>query len=123
MTNASENDLLIEEMMEAEKAPEPGTLHIKDILHRGDEDVPVPIVLGALESAGYAFLYDTKSGERSLTNRNMLQAQLKKTREDGSRVFTTRVPRDAKGKLIEPKRGAVKCLLHADGPNRAEYDA
>ncbi|MDO8704765.1 MAG: hypothetical protein Q7J84_07450, partial [Sulfuricaulis sp.] len=47
----------------------------------------------------------------------------KKTREDGSRVFTTRVPRDAKGKLIEPKRGAVKCLLHADGPNRAEYDA
>lgn len=123
MTMIAENESLIEEMLEAEKAPEPGTMHIREVLHRGDENVPMPLVIGALASAGYSFIYDTKTGERSLTNRNMLKAQLEKKRDDGSRVFSLRAPKDAKGKTIKPIRGKIKCILHADDPSRAEFDA
>jgi len=112
-----ERDKLLEELTrDAEPAPEPGTLHIKDIIHRGDEDLPAPMVAQALESACWVFVYDTKTGERSIINRNMLAAQLDKRREDGSRIFTTVKP------ATPPARGTFKCLLHPTSPNRALYD-
>jgi hypothetical protein len=110
-------EVLIEEMQKAEAAPEPGTLNMKDIIHRGDEDLPASIVANALQSAGWVYIYDSKTFERSICNRNMLHDVLNKKREDGSRVFTTAKP---KGK---PTRGTHKCLLHPDQPQRKEYDA
>ena len=107
---------LPEEMLrDAEITAEPGTIGKDPIVHKGDEEIPAPMV-AKLKSAGYVFIYDTKTGEQSLTNRNMLPTQLKKKRADGSLVFTTVKPKKT------PKRGTHKCLLHADDPNRSHYD-
>jgi hypothetical protein len=69
-----------------------------------------------VQSAGYVKIYDTRTGEMSLCNRNMLRHHLEKRRPDGSAVFTTVKPK------IAPKRGHLKCMLHPDDPNRAHYD-
>lgn len=107
---------LEELLQEAENAPEPGTLRVKDILHSGEGDLPAPMVVSALDNAGYAYVYDTQTRERSVVNRNMLPGLLRKVREDGSRVFTTQKPSS------KPKRGRLCCLLHPSNPNRAHYD-
>jgi hypothetical protein len=107
---------LLEQMAEAENAPEPGTMSMKEIIHRGDEDVPASVVADALTSAGWVYIYDTKTGDRSICNRNMLPDVLKKRREDGSQVFSCRKPG------VEPKMGTHKCYLHPDQPERPEYD-
>jgi len=109
------NEQLIEEMLaEAEDAPEPG---VGDrIIHRGDENQPAPMTVSELASAGWVYIYDTKDGDRSIANRNMLSMLLDVRYPDGSRRFTTR-------KLpYEPKAGTYKCMLHADDPNRSHYD-
>jgi hypothetical protein len=111
------NDKLLEEMVRsAESAPEPGATRVGEVVHKGDEGQPAPMVISKVASAGYAYIYDTVTGERSLTNNNMLLSQLKKTRPDGSRVFSTMKP------SVVPKRGQLKCLLHQDDPNREHYD-
>ena len=118
VTIEAENDQLLEQLLAmGEPAPEPGTLRPREIIHRGDDDVPAPVIAAALESAGYVYIYDTRTGERSLTNRNMLPTQLKKRREDGTPVFTT--IRSA----MQPARGTHRCLLHPDHPDRAKWDA
>jgi len=113
----TENTKLIEELMkDAEKAEEPGGADSSRLIHAGDDEMPAPMVRTKLESAGYVYVWDTRTGERSVVNRNMLPKQLEKTREDGSRVFTTMRPKQ------KPKRGNLKCLLHPDSPNRKHYD-
>lgn len=95
---------------------EPGTFRRNAVLHRGDDELPVQMVTKELISAGYCYMYDTKTGERSLTNLNMLPAQLRKKHEsDGTPMFTTKEP------VVKPVRGKFKCLLHADDPNRELY--
>ncbi len=112
-----DNEKLIEEMIkDAEVAAEPGELAKKQVLHKGDDEVPSPMVTAELKSAGYVYIYDTRTGDRSKCNRNMLMQHLKKTRGDGSIVFTTKNPG------IAVKRGTLKCLLHAGDPNRQHYD-
>lgn len=106
-----------EAILEALAADEPGDLKPGDVLHRSDGDVPAPILAKALTSAGYAHLWNTQTGERITTNKSMLRTQLSKTREDGSKVFTTRDPN-----IVTP-RGTYRCLLHPEGEHRAEYDA
>jgi len=69
-----------------------------------------------MQSAGYVYIYDTQTRERSICNRNMLTQHLKKTRKDGSPVFTTRKPKEG------PVRGTLKCMLHPDDPDRYHYD-
>ena len=108
---------MAELLLTAEKAPEPGTLTMREILHRGDEDLPAAMVVKALDSAGWVYLYDTQTRERSLCNRNMLPDALKKKRPDGSRIFTTVSPKSPAA------RGKVKCMLHPKGPDRALYDS
>ena len=95
-------------------APEPGVMAPKDVIHPGDMDVP-PMVLASLTSAGHTYIYDTRTGQRSLTNNNMLPTQLKKLRPDGSRVFTTIKPN------VASVAGTVLCMLHETHPNRSEY--
>lgn len=119
----NESELIIEEMMrDAEAAQEPGTLHMRDVLHRSDEELPATMIAGVLRSAGYVFIYDNRTGERSLTNNNMLPAQLRKTRKDGSLLFSMKRPKDTNGNYITPQQGIYKCELHPDSHNRSEYD-
>ena len=106
-------DALIEE---AEKAAEPGTLKLDQVVHRGDEDLPAPMRTMELESAGYTYIYDTVTNERSLTNNNMLPAQLQKMRANGSPYFTTRKPIDP------PTSGSMLCPLHERSQMRAYYN-
>lgn len=94
-----------------------------DIVHTGDSGLDAQMVVGKIVEPGIVEIYDTRSGERSLTSRHMLGLQLTKTRADGSQVFDIAPPRDAKGKIIEPKRGKLKCWLHPKSPNRDLYDS
>lgn len=113
--------VLLAMMGNTERAPEPGTLRTKDVIHAGDDAFPMPVVAGALSSAGYTYIYDTRTGERSVTNNNMLPTQMRKRRLDGSLVFSLRAPVDAQGQVIQPARGSFRCLLHPDA-RTAEYD-
>lgn len=112
-----DTEKLIEEMInEAEKAVEPGELTKGQVINQGSEDMPAPMVALEVQSAGYVPIYDTRTGERSVCNRNMLVQSLKKKRPDGSTVFTTAKPK------TPPMRGTFKCLLHPDDPNRKHYN-
>lgn len=104
-----------EMVKEAEEAPEPGSNDSKMLNSKVEEQV-APTFIAKVESAGYAYIYDTRTGERSLTNRNMLTQQLKKKRDDGTTVFTTVKPN------VEPFKGIFKCFLHPDDSNRKHYD-
>ena len=108
----------IEELMqEVEEAEEPGNLREGQVLHRSNDDMPLGVQVASVASAGHVFIYNTKTGSQSKTNRNMLEAQLKKVfPEDGTRGFTTVKP------PFEPPRGTYKCLLHADNEEREHYD-
>jgi hypothetical protein len=117
-TQEQENRALLAVMVgQAERAPEPGTMRARDILNVGDENIETPMVVKSLTSAGYRWIYDTVTGMRSLTNLNMLPAQLKKQRPDGTPVFTVQKP------AVAPRQGTQKCLLHKDDPDRAHYEA
>lgn len=110
-------DALIAQMQAAVSAPEPGTFKPGQVVSRGAEiAAPIPMTVLSVTSAGYVRIYDTRTGEESLTNRNMLPSQLKKRRADGSQVFTTVSPK------ITPFRGKLVCPLHPSRPERAYYD-
>jgi hypothetical protein len=112
-----DNVELIDEMVaKAEVAPEPGLTKAGQVLDDGKKGDLIPSIVKSVDSAGHVYIYDTVTGERSVTNRNMLPTQLKKTRLDGSRVFTTSNP------SIEVKRGTTCCLLHPDSVDRGHYD-
>jgi len=109
-----ENRELVEEMLVAKTAPEPGTQD--KVIQKGDDESP-RMTIKWISSAGYVWVWDNRTGECSKINRNMLETQLRKKRLDGSRVFTTINPK------IPVKRGNLKCMLHAKDPNREQYDA
>ena len=114
--SAEDNNAIIEEMLKAKPAPEPGAFMGDRIIHSGDTDLPVPMIADSLVSAGHVYVYDTKTGEESQINRNMLGFQMMKTHPDGTRAFTLKKPD------ITPARGSLLCMLHPDAPNRKEYD-
>src|SRR5574343_1938786 len=109
---AQENTVVQEMIPGAQYAPEPGDRPGTEV-----EKGAAPMVVRSVDSAGYVTLWDTRTGEHSLTNANMLPTQLKKKRPDGSRVFTTDNPG------ITHPRGTIKGLLHPEGENRAHYDS
>ena len=109
--------MTVELMEEAEAAPEPGNFNRRQVIHSPSDAFPIDVQVASLESAGYVYVYDTETAERSITNRNMLETQLSKLRPDGTRFFTTVKP------AFEPKRGTLKCLLHKDDPDRGQYDS
>ena len=108
--------MTVELIEEAEAAPEPGSFNRSQVIHSSSDAFPIDVQIASLESAGYVYVYDTADGERSVVNRNMLEAQLSKLRPDGTRFFTTVKP------AFEPVRGTLKCLLHKDDPDRGQYD-
>ena len=112
----STEKMTVELIEEAESAPEPGSFNRRQVIHSPSDAFPIDVQVSSLESAGYAYVYDTLTGDRSVINRNMLEQQLTKLRPDGTRFFTTVKP------SFEPKRGELKCLLHEDDPERWQYD-
>jgi len=111
-TEDNDKAILEEMIARASRAPEPGDIKVGDVVKNDD----APMIISSLSSAGWSYMWDNRTGERSLTNNNMLVSQLKKTRPDGSRVFTLQKPD------ITPKTGVIKCHLHSENPMRAYYD-
>ena len=120
--DVNENDRIIAELMsDWEEAPEPGSARVGHVEHHGNDDLPTPVVQTKLSSAGYTYIYDRLTGDRSLTNRNMLPTQMQKRRPDSTAVFMRTDPRlDPKFKA--PKRNKLKCRLHLDDPDRGTWD-
>ena len=106
----------VELIEEAESAPEPGSCNRRQVIQSQSDVFPIDVQISSLESAGYVYVYDNITGDRSVINRNMLEQQLSKLRPDGTRYFTTVKP------TATPKRGELKCLLHKDDPERWQYD-
>ena len=102
-----------EQLRDAEAAQEPGNMQPGAVIGNSNG---MTMTAAELQSAGYVYVYDNRTGDRSVVNRNMLQQQLQKRREDGSYIFTTQKPD------IEPPMGSIKCVLHKDDPNRKHYD-
>ena len=104
----------IDRLAEETQALEPGDVQTGEFLQRpavNDANQTTPgTIVSDLTSAGYSYLYDTRTFEPSLVNNNMREVQLKTTREDGTRVFTAVYPG-------APWRGSVKCFLHPDQSN------
>lgn len=100
---AKNDDIALEEkVLKAEDVPE-AQVEIESKPDEYEYMTPAPVL-----SAGQAYIYDTRTFERSLCRKNNLRHLLKLKREDGSSVFTTVKP----NKL--PKRGVLKCMLHPD---------
>ena len=104
-----EDTHVLEQIRDAEKAPEPGESGKID-----SEGLGIAMTM-RVESAGWATVYDTKTGVPSTINDNMLVSTLRKKRPDGSYVFGLK-------QLVKPKQGTYICMLHKDDPNREHYD-
>lgn len=112
-----DNESLIAEMLrDAKKAEVPSELSKNPIVHKGDEVLEAPMTVKELSNAGYVYCWDTRTYERAPVLYYMVASILRRRRDDGSFIWTTNDPHK------RPKRGHLKCLLHRDGENRAEYD-
>ena len=112
-----DNESLIQEALRDAKLVElPSELKVNPVIHRGDEELDAPMTVKELTSAGYVYVWDSRTYERAPVLYYMLPSILRRRREDGSFIWTTNDPK----KL--PKRGTMKCLLHKDTPDREKYD-
>lgn len=112
-----DNESLIQEQLrDAKFVDMPSELKREPVIHRGDEELDAPMTVKELTSAGYVYVYDSRTFERAPVLYYMLPSILRRRREDGSFIWTTNDPKQL------PRRGAMKCLLHKDSPDRAEYD-
>lgn len=117
MEDSQGNKALIEQMLrDAQKAEIPSELKEHPVIHEGDAEFPAPMTVQQLKDAGYVYIWDTRTFERSPCLTYMLPSKLRMKREDGSYVFTTVPPTQ------KPMRGTIKCLLHSDNSNRKHYD-
>ena len=114
-----DNEKIIQEMVQliekAQNAPSAGQGSVTEVIHKGDETLPAPMIARRESEAGYVYIYDTKTGEQSRANRNMLLQLLKAKRPDGTTIYTTMKP------AVEVKRGSLKCMLHLDDPQRERF--
>jgi len=108
--------LIVEMLRDAEKTELPSELTKEPVIHRGDADLPAPMVVSRVTNAGYVWVWDSRTYERIPILSYMLPSKMRQRREDGSYRFTTNDPH----KL--PQRGTYKCLLHKDAPDRAHYN-
>jgi len=113
-----ERENLIQEMLrEANKTELPSDLIRNPVIHKGDETLPAPMVVNKITSAGYVYVWDSRTFKRVPVLYYMLPQILRQRRQDRSYRWTVSDP----GKL--PQRGMLKCLLHKDSPDRAHYDS
>ena len=115
--STQEQELLIQEMLrDAKKTELSSELTANPVINKGDAELPAPMVVRSISSAGYVYVWDTRSYEKLPILYYMLPSKLRQRRPDGSFRFTTNDP----GLL--PKRGSIKCMLHLNGENRKYYD-
>ena len=88
---------------------------LKEDIPTIDSEQEKPVM--KVSSAGYVYIWDTRTFEKIPVLYYMLSAKLRQRRPDGSYRFTTKKPDG------EPWRGTIKCLLHSDGPDRKLYDS
>lgn len=113
-----EREALIAEMLrdaEGRKVELPSELTKNPVLNPEDKTAPPTVVTG-ITSAGYVYVWDTRTYVKAPVLYYILAQVLRQRREDGSYRWTTNDP----GKL--PKRGTYVCMLHKDHPNRKHYD-
>jgi len=108
--------LIAEQLRDAKLVELPSELKENPVIHRGDEELDAPMTVRELTSAGYVYVWDSRTYERAPVLYYMLPSILRRRRIDGSFIWTTNDPKQL------PKRGTMKCLLHKDSPNRKEYD-
>ena len=76
----TQNNVALEEMLrDAEDAAEPGDMVSGQIISQNGE---MTMTTSQLQSAGWVYVYDTRTADRSVVNRNMLPQQLQKLRPD-----------------------------------------
>jgi hypothetical protein len=115
---AQENEALIQEMLrDAEKHELPSELTANPVVHRGDSTLPAPMTVKQISSAGYVWVWDTRTHEKIPVLYYMLPSKLRQRRPDGSYRFTVVDPKEL------PKRGTIKCLLHPDRLEREKFNA
>jgi len=107
---------LEEVVRDAEKAEAPS---IGDrVLSKGGDSPPM--VIDGITGDEYIWIYNTKTAERSKIHRlwtQRLNAKLREKFTDGTPIWTTTKPK------FEPKRGVLRCMLHAETPDREHYDS
>lgn len=110
-----EREALIAEMLrDATKTELPSDLTKNPILNPDDKEAP-PTVVNKITSAGYVFVWDTRTYQKAPVLYYMLPQILRQRRPDGSYRWSVNDPHK------ETRRGTFKCLLHKDNPNREHY--
>ncbi|KKN72890.1 hypothetical protein LCGC14_0405940 [marine sediment metagenome] len=113
----TDNESLIQEALRDAKLVDlPSGLKKNPVIHKGDETLDAPMTVKELSSAGYVYVWDSRTFERAPVLYYMLPSILRRRREDGSFIWTTNDPKQL------PKKGTHKCLLHKDSPNRERFD-
>ena len=113
-----EREALIHEMLrDALKTELPSELTKNPIIHRGDETLPTPMIVNKIDSAGFVYIWDTRTYQKAPVLYYMLQQKLRDRRKDGSYRWTAIDPRK------EPRRGTFRCMLYKDNPEREHYNA
>lgn len=108
--------LIAEQLRDAKLVELPSELKENPVIHRGDETLDAPMTVKELSSAGYVYVWDSRTYERAPVLYYMLPSILRRRRDDGSFIWTTNDPKQL------PYRGTLKCLLHKDSLDRAAYD-
>ena len=113
----TEQDALIVEMLRSAKGVElPSELAKNPVIHRGDGELPAPMTVTELRSGKYFWIWETDTGEKVPVLGYMLGQKLRQKLPSGKFRFTTIDPG------IRPKRGEIKCMLHAEAKDRKHYD-
>ena len=116
MEDTQNNEALIAEALrDAQLTEIPSSLRDEPVIHRGDETLEAPMTVKEISSAGYVWIWDSRTFEKAPCLYYMLPYKLRQRRPDGSFIFRTTDP----GEL--PKRGEIKCMLHPDAENRKHY--
>ncbi len=116
-TTLQDNESLIaEQLRDAKLVDVPSELKANPVIHRGGDELDAPMTVKELSSAGYVYIWDTRTFKRAPVLYYMLASILRRRRDDGSFIWTTNDPKQL------PKRGTHKCLLHKDSTDRVRFD-